>query len=239
RRGEARQAVGVALERMARELREAGYDPASAGIAALVVAEPTRVVLQRDLDGDGVIDTTRERVTYLLRPGETTLRRDAGAGAQPIADGVRRLAFSYFDRDGAATTDPATVAAVRIELEAGRDMPAALMGTHVMLRNAPFWVEERALLVGWARMREVPSLSSMPAAFLVVLPLVACETLPYRGRSQSQLPSPQEGGQMGVQAYRQTPGSPPRDPLDASSETTRITQMEGWLPEAMQSYKPR
>ena len=139
RRVEAQQAVRVALERMARELREAGYDPASAGIAALVVAEPTRIVLQRDLDGDGVIDATRERVTYLLRPGESILRRDAGAGAQPIADGVRRLAFSYFDRDGAVTTDPATVAAVRIELEAGRDMPAALMSTQVMLRNAPFW----------------------------------------------------------------------------------------------------
>jgi type IV pilus assembly protein PilW len=139
RRVEAQQAVRVALERMARELREAGYDPASAGIAALVVAEPARVVLQRDLDGDGVIDTTRERVTYLLRPGETTLRRDAGAGAQPIAEGVRRLALTYFDRDGAVTTDPARVAFVRIELEAGRDAPAALMTTQVMLRNAAIW----------------------------------------------------------------------------------------------------
>src|SRR5499425_3817073 len=67
RRVEAQQAVRVALERMARELREAGYDPTSAGIAALVVAEPTRVVLQRGLVGDGVIEAPRERVTYLLR----------------------------------------------------------------------------------------------------------------------------------------------------------------------------
>jgi prepilin-type N-terminal cleavage/methylation domain-containing protein len=139
RRVEAQQAVRVALERMANELREAGYDPTSAGIAALVVAEPTRVVLQHDLDGDGVIGPTRERVTYLLRSGETTLRRDAGAGAQPIVEGVRRLVLAYFDRDGAATTDPARVAFVRIELEVGMGAPAALMMTQVMLRNAATW----------------------------------------------------------------------------------------------------
>src|SRR5713226_8914982 len=84
-RVEAQQAVRAALERMAHELREAGYDPTGAGIEAVLVAEPARIVFQRDLNGNGLIDPTRERVTYLLRGGETTLRRDAGGGAQPIA----------------------------------------------------------------------------------------------------------------------------------------------------------
>jgi hypothetical protein len=52
---------------------------------------------------------------------------------------VRRLALAYFDRDGVATTDPARVAFVRIELEAGQGAPAALMMTKVMLRNAAIW----------------------------------------------------------------------------------------------------
>ena len=55
-------------------------------------------------------------------------------------------------------------------------------------------------------MREVPSPSSMIATFLVALSLVACETVPYTGRSQLQLISPQEEGQMGVQAYQQILG---------------------------------
>src|SRR5215468_11293995 len=85
-RVEAQQALRVALERLARELREAGYDPADAGIEPVLVAEPARIVFQSDLDGDSVIDPARERVTWLLRSSETTLRRDAGGGAQPIAD---------------------------------------------------------------------------------------------------------------------------------------------------------
>jgi len=139
RRVEAQQSARAALERMARELKEAGYDPTGTGFEVVLVAQPTRVVFQRDLNGNGVIDPTRERVTYLLRSGETTLRRDAGGGAQPIAEGVRRLALSYLDREGAATTDLGQVVSVRIELETGRASAEAIMATVVTLRNVPVW----------------------------------------------------------------------------------------------------
>jgi type II secretory pathway component PulJ len=138
-RVEAQQAIRVALERMARELRDAGYDPTGAGIEPVLVAEPTRIVFQSDLNGNGVIDPTRERVTYILRPGETTLRRDAGGGAQPLAESVRRFALSYLDSSGAPTADPPRVASVRIELEAGRGRTEATMSTLVTLRNASVW----------------------------------------------------------------------------------------------------
>lgn len=132
-RVEAQQSARLALERMVKELREAGYDPTVALLPAILEAEPTRVTFQRDLDGDGAIDPTRERVTYLLRG--TVLRRDAGGGAQPIIEGVRRLAFAYFDRDGAATTDPDRVRSIQILLEAGLAGPGALMESQVTLRN--------------------------------------------------------------------------------------------------------
>ncbi|HEV2055615.1 MAG TPA: prepilin-type N-terminal cleavage/methylation domain-containing protein [Methylomirabilota bacterium] len=138
-RVEAQQAIRAALERMAHELREAGYDPTDAGIEAVLVAEPARIVFQRDLNGNGLIDPTRERVTYLLRSGETTLRRDAGGGAQPLAENVRRFSLSYLDKAGAPTADPARVASVRIEIEAGRAGPKATMATLVSLRNGAFW----------------------------------------------------------------------------------------------------
>jgi hypothetical protein len=134
-RVEAQQSARIALERMVKELREAGYDPRLAGIAPILTAAPDRVTFQRDLDGDGLVDVTRERVTFLLRPGETVLRRDAGAGAQPIIEGVRRLVLTYFDAAGVATADAGAVASVQIHLETGLGGPVAIMRTRVSLRN--------------------------------------------------------------------------------------------------------
>jgi hypothetical protein len=120
---------------MASELREAGYDPTVAGIAPVVLAEPARVVFQRDFNGNGVVDPTRERVTYLLRPGETILRRDAGGGAQPVVEQVRAFRLTYLDRAGAETTDAAAVTAVRIRLEVGETGSAVIVETQATLRN--------------------------------------------------------------------------------------------------------
>jgi type IV pilus assembly protein PilW len=134
-RVEAQQSARAALERMAKELRGAGYDPTSAAIAPIVTAEPARVAFQWDLDGDGAVDPTRERVTFVLRPGESILRRDAGGGAQPVINGVKRFALSYRDADGLATTDPATVASIRIQIEVGLVGPSVAMRTEAALRN--------------------------------------------------------------------------------------------------------
>ncbi len=134
-RVEAQQAARVALERMARELREAGYDPRGAGIQPIVAAAPALVTFQRDLNGNGVVDPTRERVTFLLRAGESVLRRDAGGGAQPIIEGVRRFGLTYFDSAGAPTTDPSRVRSVLIRVEVGLAGPVAVMETQVSVRN--------------------------------------------------------------------------------------------------------
>ena len=131
----AQQSARYALERMVSELREAGYDPTVAGIAPVVLAEPARVVFQRDFNGNGVVDPTRERVTYLLRPGETILRRDAGGGAQPVVEQVRAFRLTYLDRAGAETTDAAAVTAVRIRLEVGEPGSAVIVETQATLRN--------------------------------------------------------------------------------------------------------
>ncbi len=134
-RVEAQQSARYALERMASELREAGYDPTGAGIAPVVIAEPARIAFQRDFNANGVVDPTRERVTYVLRAGESTLRRDAGGGAQPLIDGVRAFRLTYLDRAGAETTDPAAVSAVRIRIEVGGDGAGIVMETRATLRN--------------------------------------------------------------------------------------------------------
>jgi type IV pilus assembly protein PilW len=134
-RVDAQQTARLALDRMATELRAAGYDPRGAGIQPVVAAASSLVTFQRDLNGNGVVDSTRERVTFLLRPGESVLRRDAGGGAQPIINGVRRFRLVYFDGAGAPTGDPSRVASVRIEVEVGLTGPRAVMQTEVSIRN--------------------------------------------------------------------------------------------------------
>ena len=52
-------------------------------------------------------------------------------------------------------------------------------------------------------MRNFPSCSSIVATMLVAIVLAACETVPYTGRSQLQLISPQQESEMGVQAFQQ------------------------------------
>jgi hypothetical protein len=75
-------------------------------------------------------------VTYLLRPGESILRRDAGGGAQPVINGVRAFELVYLDRAGLQTTDPAEVRAVRIRLEVGGGSGGGIvMETQATLRN--------------------------------------------------------------------------------------------------------
>jgi prepilin-type N-terminal cleavage/methylation domain-containing protein len=133
-RVEAQQTARAALERMVKELREAGYDPAGGGVAPIVLAEPTQVAFQRDLNANGVIDATRERVTFLLRG--TVLRRDAGGGAQPLAENVRAFGLSYLDGAGAETADLRRIRAIRIRLEVGEPgRPAAVVESEAALRN--------------------------------------------------------------------------------------------------------
>jgi metalloendopeptidase OMA1, mitochondrial len=55
-------------------------------------------------------------------------------------------------------------------------------------------------------MRDVPSLASVAATLLLILVVAACETVPYTGRSQLQLISPEQENQMGVQAFQQILG---------------------------------
>jgi Tfp pilus assembly protein PilW len=127
-RVESLQSARIALARMVREIRQAG---AGAGLPPIAVAEPARLVIQHDLDGDGVAAARGETVTWLLSAG--VLRRNAGGGAQPIVNGVRALTLSYLDADGLATTTPAAVRTVVITLTTEPEYPGVGAGTQTKL----------------------------------------------------------------------------------------------------------
>ena len=115
-RVEAQQSARLALTWLTGELRAAGQ---GIGAPSLSVVEPTRVVLHVDRDGDGVIAGPGETIAWRL--DRDILRRDAGGGAQPVINGVRRLAFAYFDAGGLPTTDPAAVRRISITVATRAD----------------------------------------------------------------------------------------------------------------------
>ncbi len=138
-RVESQQSARIAVERLAGEIRTAGLGPRPASFAAIAAAEPSRIVLHHDLDGDGVIAGSGEVITWRLVGA--TLRREAGGGAQPIVDGVRRFTLEYLDASGNTVTVADEVRAVVITLvtEAAWDLAdrsvATTFVTRVRLRN--------------------------------------------------------------------------------------------------------
>jgi type II secretory pathway component PulJ len=140
-RVEAQQSGRAALTWLAAELRTAGQGPGPRRVPTLAVAEPTRVVLRVDRDGDGVIAGATEEITWRL--AGDVLRRDAGGGAQPVVNGVRALTLAYLDAAGAPTAEPAAVRRVAITLTTRADHATsmqtrelgAVFTTEVHLRN--------------------------------------------------------------------------------------------------------
>jgi prepilin-type N-terminal cleavage/methylation domain-containing protein len=120
----AQQSVRVALERMAKEIREAGYHPRPPDTTPATCASPpcwsfvpivnqttTSLTLQFDWNADGAISTSGkvvdasctpvttpcrgERVTYSLS-GTTLSRQEVGFSSETIATGITALQFKYY-----------------------------------------------------------------------------------------------------------------------------------------------
>src|SRR5262245_19299862 len=138
-RSESQQGGRVAIERLAGEIRTAGLGPRPSAFAAISVAEPARIVLHRDLDGDGLVSGAGETITWRLTG--TTLRREAGGGPQPGVDGVRTFALDYLDAADRGVENPDDVRTVVITLVTGATWDLAdrsvvtRFATRVRLRN--------------------------------------------------------------------------------------------------------
>lgn len=160
---DAQQTVRVALERMVKEIREAGYHPRVPDTSPATCAAPpcysfdaigagtsSSVTLQYDWSGDGIsaasgtvtdpiLNAARgERVTYTFSSGSLTRQEIGIDGAPvPIATGITGLAFSYFAEDGTATTTPADIRTVAVTVTAQTANQGAYvtMSDRVRLRN--------------------------------------------------------------------------------------------------------
>jgi prepilin-type N-terminal cleavage/methylation domain-containing protein len=134
---EAQQAARVALERMAREIRGAGYSPKSLAcpptnncpIVGVGFGSPnaTSLQIQSDLNGDGNFNAAGEVVVY-TKNGTLLQRQDLAVDAAPqtIIAGVQALTFTYLDENGGAAGQPKDIRSVQIQLTA---QPENLPGT--------------------------------------------------------------------------------------------------------------
>lgn len=94
----------IALEIMARDIRETGFALGDSADRGLRAAGPMLVSLARDFDLDGATDSSNERVAYELDDQSGQLRRRLGnAPPQPMVDNLDReqAVFRYRDAAGA------------------------------------------------------------------------------------------------------------------------------------------
>jgi prepilin-type N-terminal cleavage/methylation domain-containing protein len=145
---DAQQTVRVAIDLMAKEIREAGYYPQTPntlpstctavpcyGFDALGTGQTSSsLTLQYDWNGDGAVASGKvndpfqcatgtacrgEKVTYAFSSGQLT-RQEFGVDATPvaIASGIRNFGFSYFAEDGTTTASNSAVRTVAVTVTA-------------------------------------------------------------------------------------------------------------------------
>jgi type II secretory pathway component PulJ len=136
----------IALEIMARDIRDAGYGLAGGGLRR---AGPARIALARDFDLDGETSSANELVAYEVDGEARQLRRQAGnASPQPMVDNLVGDQPSFRFRDAAgdeisppggadALDDEQRAAVRRIEITLRLEAPHPVPGT------APIVVEHR------------------------------------------------------------------------------------------------
>jgi type IV pilus assembly protein PilW len=137
----ATQNARAAVDMLARELRNAGFNPrgsVSGGSLRTIKADSIAWTADLDLDGDTLSSSTSwdERVAY-YRQGSTLMRGAGGGGGAALTDNVDSLRFDYLDDDGAATADPDVVEQVRIRLfySTPDGVQAGVIESQVALRN--------------------------------------------------------------------------------------------------------
>ena len=93
----------IAIEVMARDLRDAGYGLTHSADRGLRVASQTTVGIARDRDLDGKTTSSGERVAYVIDPdSKRLLRRFGRAAPQPMVDNIdpSHSGFRFFDGSG-------------------------------------------------------------------------------------------------------------------------------------------
>ncbi len=104
------QELRAAMDIMCRDLRMAGFNPASSPNFGILEATSSTLQFTVDVDEDGLLvdaaNDPNEQIRYSLN-GTTLGRAVWGGGAQPVAEDVDALDLVYLDANGAVIANPA------------------------------------------------------------------------------------------------------------------------------------
>lgn len=150
-RADVQQNVRVALESIAWELREAGYNPSAsgcpsppAGAVTALSSDPVSVTFLADVDADNCVNqgiytfvpptnvtkpcdhsdpTTIGKITRSVQSWNGTGWSPPAPSAFDIAQCVTALTMTYYDRSGATTMSPANVRRIAISITGEENAP--------------------------------------------------------------------------------------------------------------------
>jgi len=122
------------MQMMTSELMMAGYDPTGVSGAALVSAGERSATFTADLNGDGDLSDSREKVVYALDEKDLQITRNN----QPVAENITALLFTYHGSDGGSLSQPVNpdeVKRIGIRMDAEYAGISRTVEAQVALRN--------------------------------------------------------------------------------------------------------
>jgi type IV pilus assembly protein PilW len=110
---EMQQNARAAMDIMTREIRMAGYDSNSNAAAKIITASASTLSFSVDVPSD---NTT---ITYAFDSGlKKITRTEGGGGAQPLAENIQAMSFTYYDTNGNVTAVAADIRQIKIDITA-------------------------------------------------------------------------------------------------------------------------
>jgi Tfp pilus assembly protein PilW len=108
------QRLRATIDYMIRDIRMAGLDPIKTADSGVVSATPSTFRFTADKNMDGDTADAAEDVTYVFTGGNLQLTDDQGT--ETLSQFVTSFLFTYFDRDGVATTNEEDIRSVEISI---------------------------------------------------------------------------------------------------------------------------
>ena len=121
---EMQQNVRAAMDMVCRDVRMAGYNPARATFAGVIV-DSSQLEIKTDLDGDAAI-SSQEDIVYALDSSTLRIMRSAGGSPHTLAENIEGFTFQYLDAAGNVTAANANVRMIGVTIRGRTALPDPL-----------------------------------------------------------------------------------------------------------------
>jgi type IV pilus assembly protein PilW len=113
----------AAMHILNKDLRIAGYSPMQGASVTGVTYNPTQLLLQEDLNGNGVTTDPGESIAYSYNAGGLQLVRSPNGRPTDTFLNIQGFTLSYLDATGAPTTVSTNIRQVVVSLTARTALP--------------------------------------------------------------------------------------------------------------------